>query len=185
MAYARSLSRFLRRQDGSLIVEGVIILPLLLWAVMAMFALWDVFRTQNVLQKATYTVSDVISRTKKDVALGPVDISGFYDLLNFLLPQAEELDMRITNITYDEDDDEYLVLWSCAPGDGMIPLTDATLAALRDRIPAMPNADTVTIVESRLHYETLFDIGLDPIDFEQFVVTRPRLAPVIVLSSCS
>lgn len=185
MAHARSLSRFLRRQDGSLIVEGVMVLPLLLWAVITMFALWDVFRTQNILQKATYTVSDVISRTKNEVALGPADISGFYDLLNFLLPQAEELDMRITNITYDEDDDEYLVLWSCAPGDGMAPLTDAGLAAMRNRIPAMPNADTVTIVETQLHYETPFDIGLGPLDFEQFVVTRPRLTPAIELSSCS
>lgn len=185
MARSRSLKRFLRRQDGSLMVEGVMILPLLLWALLAMFTYWDIFRTQNILQKATYTVSDVVSRTKKDVALTPADLTGFHDLLNFLVPRAEEAGLRITSVTYDVDEDEYLVLWSCAPGGGMTPLTDANLVALYDKIPTMPDADTVVIVESQLNYETFFDIGIDPIGFEQFVVTRPRVAPEIELSSCS
>ena len=56
------LTRFRRDERGSVIAEMVITLPMLIWAYMAMYVYWDAFRMINSVQKASYTISDMVSR---------------------------------------------------------------------------------------------------------------------------
>ena len=61
-ALSRQIRRFRDQEDGLVMTEFLIMLPLLIWTFMALFVYWDAFRTINQAQKATYSVSDVISR---------------------------------------------------------------------------------------------------------------------------
>lgn len=40
----RALRRFLFREDGTVIAETLIVLPVLLWAYIGLFVYWDCFR---------------------------------------------------------------------------------------------------------------------------------------------
>jgi Flp pilus assembly protein TadG len=62
---------FLRDEDGLILVEGLIMLPLIIWAMVAMFIYWDVFRTINVTQKASYGIADLLSRQRNDIRQPP------------------------------------------------------------------------------------------------------------------
>ncbi|MFZ1482823.1 MAG: pilus assembly protein, partial [Paracoccaceae bacterium] len=61
-ALTRQIRRFRDQEDGLVMTEFLIMLPLLVWTFMALFIYWDAFRTINQAQKAAYSVSDVISR---------------------------------------------------------------------------------------------------------------------------
>ena len=52
------LAAFGRDEAGTVVAEAVIILPLFIWAYIALFAYWDSFRSLNTVQKAAFTVSD-------------------------------------------------------------------------------------------------------------------------------
>ncbi len=194
MARFRELfSRYQRNEGGSVVVELVIILPLLFWVLVALYAFWDLYRSMNVLQKAAYTVSDTISRTQKDTPLASSDIKGYYDLMNFLIETDQEAVIRITEYTYDDEEDEYLVNWSCGMGGGLTPLTTENLATVREYLPVMPDSDINILFEARVPYKSAFNIGFYGYDFtrtgfdfsddkriidadmlKEFVITRPR-----------
>lgn len=56
------LKRFAQNLSGSVSVEAIIMLPILLWLVAAMAVFVDVFRTKSAMDKAAFTISDVLSR---------------------------------------------------------------------------------------------------------------------------
>lgn len=169
------LFRFLRREDGAVLIEGVIMLPMLLWTTFGLFVFWDAHKEINLVQKATYTVADAISRRQL-----PADcpyLEGMHDVMNYMLVGDEIARMRMTSVTYDLDNDKYVVLWSYSPDAGMAVLTTAALAAIRDRLPVMSDGDTVVLVETEKDYQPAFDVGLNDLTIRQFIFTRPRLAP--------
>lgn len=57
-----AIRRFARDERGSLLAELVIILPIGVFAYFALYVYWDAFRSMNIVQKASYTISDTISR---------------------------------------------------------------------------------------------------------------------------
>src|SRR6056297_933021 len=66
MTYARLKSFLLRFRDGvqgTITVEAVVIVPILFWALQATFEIFEMYRYKSVREKATYTVTDMISRT--------------------------------------------------------------------------------------------------------------------------
>jgi hypothetical protein len=194
----QAFDRFARDERGTVIVETVIVAPLLFWTVMAMFSYWDVYRSVNVIQKAAYTVSDVISRQRENDGVTATDLNGFRTLLNYLIDQDQQAVMRVTSLTYDDATDQYEVLWSCSPGGGMAVLTTAVVntGSFTTRLPIIADSDTRILAETQVDYVPVFDVGVpyygaaigqgvDRMTIGQFVVTRPRLAPRIDLASCA
>ncbi len=53
------------------------------------------------------------------------------------------------------------------------------LQAYKDRIPVMPNGDTVVLVETFMAYTPVFKVGLDPRWFQTFITTAPRFASCV------
>ena len=49
--FTSSLRRFREDQSGTLIAEAVIVLPMMLWAYLAMFVYWDAYRSINSAKK--------------------------------------------------------------------------------------------------------------------------------------
>lgn len=165
----RQIRRFRREEDGLVMAEFLIMLPLLVWTFMAMFVYWDVFRTINHSQKASFAISDLISRQSEiDIPF----VNGMKTVIEHLV-KAEGIELRISSVEWDEDDG-YRVLFSRSPGNTMPAHTDASITDLADRIPVMADNETVVIVETRTPYEPGFNVGITDQVFSQFVVTRPR-----------
>lgn len=189
-----SIRRFLRDERGGILIEFLFMLPLMIWAWIALTVFWDVFRTINTAQKAAYSISDLISR--QEANLTPSFIDGMQDVFDFLMiNNGESVGIRITSIYYDAEDDEHELIFSVSPGNKLNPLSDADLVRLSDQIPLMGDTDSVVIVETYVEYTFPFqipfiDAGVIIFDenagpqrqvFGEFVVTRPRFKSYICL----
>jgi hypothetical protein len=178
------LRRFCRDQSGTLTAEAVIVMPILLWAYLALFVYWDAFKTVNTVQKAAYTVSDLISRetdTDKE-PLTPAYITGMRDLMQYLIADKQVVGLRVSSVTYSAVRKRIEVDWSVSP-DGVLPeLTNANIASVEANIPIMADGDHSIIFESEVPYYTSFNIGIGDTVIKQFVVTRPRFVNKICMS---
>lgn len=155
----RSLVQFLRDEEGSLVAQGVIVLPLLLWAFIGLFVYWDAFREMNTVQKAGYTLSDVLSR--QETGLSNAYVVGMKSLFDYLVGDPDKANaIRVTSITRN--------------AATMPALTTARLQRETARIPSMAPNDYALIVEVHSPYTPAFEIRLEAQNFTEFIVTRPR-----------
>ncbi|WP_299723623.1 TadE/TadG family type IV pilus assembly protein [uncultured Tateyamaria sp.] len=173
--------RSFRDEDrGSIAVETVLILPVLFWGYLSMFAIFDAYRQHSINQKAAYTIGDIISRETN-----PLDasyMSGTQQMLAYLTAnEVSDVAIRITSVTYDEDNDEYIKFWSEKKG-WMPALSNEAIQALREDLPIMPDNETVVVVETFVRYDPPFNTGLTNREIHNFVFTRPRYAPQVLFN---
>lgn len=172
---------FLRDQRGAMSVEAVLVLPALLWIFMAMFIYWDVFRSNNAHVKATYTISDMITREMNSIR--EADIPGLHSVYRFISATDDPTRMRITSVQYQQSDDTYRVLWSRTTNPSISPAhTNGSIAAFRGALPIIADADTLILVETWRDYVPSFNVGIDARTFNQFIVARPRFLSPIPIS---
>ncbi len=168
----RHTRRFLRDDKGSISVESVIILPVLLWIWLATFVFFDAYRANSVNLKAAYTIADALSREFAPV--NDIYIDNMRVMLGRLNEPNRVTDMRITQIGYDEDTDRYQKVWSEARGS-VQPYTDLQVRQLRNQLPIMPDREQITLVETWTEYDPLFgDFALEDFTMSTFIFTRPR-----------
>jgi len=180
------IRRFLKREDGGLSVETVLVFPLLLWAYAAMFIYWDAYKAQNVNLKATYTIADMISREALPITPGYID--GMNDVYQFLIRSNEGNDVRISIVEFNTDPADPTgtnaimnLRWSQATGS-YAPHSD--LSYLGTKIPALPVGGELIVVETRMTWSPPFNFSLEPVgldtrDMGNLVFTSPRFAPRI------
>lgn len=171
------LRRWLRDTQGALSVETIIVFPVLLGAFLALLVFFDAFRTQKVNVSASYTLSDLISRQVAPVT--PAYLEGLHDIYDHISRSNHATSLRVSSVYWNVIDEEYQVVWSYATRGGT-PLGNARLNEAVDRLPIIPRADTVILMEAQMHYTPPFAQGLTARTFSHFVVTRPRFAPQIV-----
>lgn len=179
MTEERNLKRFWQDESGVLLAEALIMLPLLIWAFLALFVYWDLFRTINTSQKAAYSISDLMSR---QAVVSPTFVDGMKNVLDFLTMGSAGTRMRITSIQYDQPNNRYLLLFSRSSSPTKMPAyTQASVQPLKTRVPNMSHLDSVIIVETEVDYIPGFNTGVmnvgtgvSPQTFQQFIVTRPR-----------
>lgn len=183
---------FLRDEDGLILAEGLIMMPLLVWAMVAMFIYWDVFRTINISQKAAYSVADLLSRQRTEIPL--TFANGLQNVLDFLTPGGHPVKMRITSFECKSSAGpvadqicngargDYRLLFSHSPGNKIATLTETDIQAWKGtKIPTMVHNESVFVVETQIDYKAQlpvallgFLIGVDDQSFGEFIVTRPR-----------
>ena len=184
----QSLRAFSRDDRGTLLVEFLFLLPMMIWGFIALVVYWDVFRTINVSQKAAYSIADLMSR---QVIVKQVFLDGMDDILTFLTPGASASRLRITSLRFDAGatsattDDQYVLVFSHSSSSSIPKYTQATIQPLKTMIPVLDNTESVVIVETWVDYAPDFDIGvlnmapgLDGQTFTQFIVTKPRTKEV-------
>lgn len=174
--------RFRRDDRGAVMTEAIVILPLLIWAYVALFVYWDAYRAQNTAVKASYTVADMVSRELNPVSCLYMD--GMKNVFDFLMDGDQATGLIITSVTWNEIDSRHEVLWSLARG-GPEPLTTETLQANLNKLPNMSDGDTVILVQTRVTYDPALQVGVPRYDFTQFIVTRPRRAASGISTSCT
>lgn len=172
------LKGFFRRENGSITIESMLILPMVLWSVFASYTFYDGYRQSSRNIKAAYAVADIISR--EDNALTQTYVSTLHDLLERMVSTRAPISMRVSYVIFDEDSGEsgtHEVGWSCVRGSVYPRLTTATAEFLEDALPAMPNNGKMIIVETTNTYVAPFNIGFgfENFDMRSFVFTHPRI----------
>lgn len=193
--YTRRFKDYLREEDGLILAEGLIMLPLIIWALVAMFIYWDVFRTINVTQKAAYSVADLLSRQRDTIPL--TFANGLQNIATFLTPGGHPVKMRITSFecispplasepgvtqACTDSRGSYRLLFSFSPGGKVTPLTQANIQGWKTtRVPIINNGESVFVVETSVEFKTQmktvlagFLVAVDDNTYGEFVVTRPR-----------
>jgi Flp pilus assembly protein TadG len=179
---AARLRAFADDKSGSVTIEAVIMLPILVWAYCALFTFFDAYRQTSINEKAAYTISDMISRETN-----PIDdnfLDGSFDMLNFLTRSSNERRMRVTVIRYDEDTHQRYVQWSETRG-AVSPLDTGDLGGWDDKLPVMVDEELLILVQTWTDYTAPFPIvGLNDQTMETFVFTRPRYAMQVCWDQC-
>lgn len=179
---------FLHDEDGLVLAEGLLMLPLVVWALVAMFIYWDVFRTINVTQKAAYGIADLLSRQRDTISTDFAN--GLQNVMDFLTPGGHPVKMRITSLECQgvngggctATDGTYRLLFSFSPGGKVPPLTQADIQAWKAvKIPVLNNQESVFVVETAVEFKAQlqtaiagFMVGVEDATYGQFIVTKPR-----------
>ncbi len=173
LGIGRRLRRWHGREDGSITIEAMLMLPLLIWCFIGTFVFYDAYRSQFTNSKASYTIGDILSRETGFVT--PEYMDSLYNLQRFLVGRSDPIRLRLTVIRYDEDNDTYNVVWSQNRGGGGT-LNSSGVNALRGFIPDMADGARAIIVQSSMSYSPIYEAGIGEMEFDDFVVTRPRWA---------
>lgn len=180
--------RFAADTGGSLTVEAVIMLPLLLTWFIATFVFFDIFRVNQLNEKAADAITDLI--TRYDPTADPVMridadfIEGMNAVFDQIVANGGRTTIRVTSVGFDGGDpdttadDRYFAYWSRSTDEGKKPqLTNAQVDALRDRLPILPSGGSQMLVETYIDYQVplLWGLGLPPVmEFSTFNTMRPR-----------
>ncbi len=188
MAFMTSLlhrtARFGRDEDASLSVEMVLILPLLIWAFLATFTFFDVYRAKTLSLKANYAISDLITRETNEINMQY--ILGAEKVYEFLTQSEDDSWLRVTQVHCIKEGAtngrKFVVTFSAAT-EGQTTYTNSTVMdALNPVLPMLAQGERAVVVETAMRYmppvrENLTGIG--PREFIDLVVTEPRFAPQI------
>lgn len=168
---------FARNEDGSIAVETVIILPMMFWAFLSMFSIFDAFRQYSINQKAAYTIGDMISR--ETVPIDNAYLNGAQDLFDYLTRSRHESALRVSLLKWDAVNEIFTREWSQSRG-WVIPLSDSNVTGWIDRLPIMRDNEFIVVVETWSKYDPPFNTGLEDREIRNFVFTRPRYAPRVL-----
>ena len=181
-----SLRSFGRSEEGTVKIEFIIVFPLILAWIMGSFVFFDAYKTYSRASKATFAVSDIVSR---QTSMDLTTLLALHDIMDALVPWSDNNKwIRITSLEYvkvsgndgcyEEDTDavcEYRVLWSHASGTpDTLSNADLTQDVL-DILPDIAENDTVILTETHVPYEPLLDtFGLGGMAWSNQQATRPR-----------
>ncbi|UWR14219.1 TadE/TadG family type IV pilus assembly protein [Sulfitobacter sp. M368] len=173
---------FMRREDGVIALEAMIILPAMFWAFLTMFSIFHSFRTHGLTQRAAYSLGDAISR--ETVPIDGEYLTGLHQLFEYLSNSQGDSTIRVTSILYDQSEDRYYRDWSQTRGGGALPLSNSDVENWHNVLPVMPDRERVIVVETFTTYEAPFRTGLEEREIRNFVFTRPRYAPRVCWETC-
>jgi Flp pilus assembly protein TadG len=172
------IRRFLRDDDGGLSVETVLVFPMLAWAYAATFTFFDAFRMEATNTKASYTISDMLTRVTEEIDQEYVD--GLFEIYQYLVGRShEDMYLRITTVGWDADAGEYRVVWSRGANTNYRH-TSATINDQADKIPEIAPGDTLILVETYMPFRPRFNVGLGDLGFMNIVPSSPRFAPQLL-----
>lgn len=174
-----ALTGFRRQENGTLSAEVVLALPVFIWCIFGMYTYWDAFRSLNTTQKASFTISDLITREMEPVTT--TYLNGLHDVLQYMVSDKLPVQLRVTSVTFSGPRNRFEVEWSRSPNGEMPQLTTTSLQALAPKIPMLADGDSIILVETRAEFTPFFDLYLTDDEFEQFIVTKPRFVPRICL----
>ena len=188
---AQRLLDFFRREDATLSIEAVLVLPFLLWAFAAMYAFFDVYRARSLAMKGNYAVADLLSRETNSIDMAY--LNGTEGVYTYLTQGGDSAWIRVTPIRCKKfcDDEDNRVLrrdWSRAT-DGKHRLTNGEVNDdYRDVVPMIAKGDRVIMVETFLEYSPPINpvlTGVTARELRDLTITRPRFAPQLCWGNMS
>lgn len=177
-----ALAGFGRREDGTIAIEAMIIMPMMFWTFLSVFSIFETFRNYSIHQKAAFTIGDSISRET-----APIDtayIEGSLQLYEYLSRSQGKSALRVTSLVYDAAGDRFFRDWSKTAGS-VVELTNEDVRDWGTKLPVMPDNERVMLVETWSEYDPPFATGLEQREIKNFVFTRPRFAPRVCWEQCN
>ncbi len=172
--------RFRDDERGSMAIELLLVVPILLWVFLSTFVYFDVYRVETNSVRATITLAEMFSRE------GVVDntfIDNAQEVLRELTFEEDDPDLRVT-VYRQRADGQFRTVWSRNRGMDGGNLTNAHINAIGQsgRLPPMDEFDHAVFIETRTEYDAPFNIGLGPfvvtnledLTFTNDMVIRPR-----------
>jgi hypothetical protein len=167
------LRNFLRDDRGSITIEAMLMMPILVWCYLGVFVFFDGYRAQAINEKTSYTLGDTLSRETGYVT--PAYVDSLFQLTRVMVQRTTGVRMRISVIRYNQADDSYRVVWTQVRG-GAIALTNTMLNSMEDAIPELPNNEKIILTETWVDYEPDYEVGMDEFTFYNIVPTDIRFA---------
>lgn len=170
------ICRFLRRRDGSATVE-VLFAVVILNIFMAGFLLWwGAYNSHAIVDRATYTVSDLITRQRGTV-LQRSFLDGLERTAEFLIDSDQDAALRFTQVTMvagatSTDPPTLRIDWSYSPC-GMMSGAVAGAGFDTASLPAMAVGASMIVTEMRVPYVSTFDL-IPSMTFERRAVALYR-----------
>lgn len=177
----RRVKDFVCGTEGTVTIESLFALPLLVLWYVASLVFFDGFHFLNIQEKAAYTISDLISREQETAEIDQAYIDGMNDVFDYLVNYEGNTWIRVTSVTYDstQTTNKYRLEWSGATNGQTAYVTHAELntTVMQTRLPTTIGADeSVILVETSMVYNPPFNVGLAQQTFGSFIFTPPRFA---------
>lgn len=171
-------SRFARDTRGSIVIDSFTAILLLSLGASAFFAFWEAYQVQNRVQKATYTISDLISR-QRGTTLTRTFLDGMEQTAEFLMHDDQNAIMRISQVRRTSgvatDTAGLTVDWSYSPCGAKVAITTATINTIRNKLPLIDLGAALVVVEFEADYNAGMDeIGFGAMTFRGFLSSLPR-----------
>jgi Flp pilus assembly protein TadG len=159
------LDRFRRDPSGASIVEFALLLPVLLGLLLGTVTLFDLFRNFQSVEKATFTVGDMMSR---NTVMTRTTLNAMLTLMRQMVPTAADGGLRVSSIS--RSNGQFVFNWTETAGTS-IPTTAPTT----DMLPDIAEGDSILLTESFVpHRAFVGTLGFDAITFSGQAATRPR-----------
>lgn len=170
-------------EQGSMSIELLLVVPILVWVFLSTFVYFDVFRVETNSVRATIAIAEMFSR--EDTVDAEFMVSA-RRVLRELTYEENNPDVRITVYEYDPSisnvNRRFRVVWSEGRGFGSRSTNSLRSLARDGRLPIMEPVDHAIYIETRTQYDAPFNIGLGPFTvtnledrvFRQDMVIRPR-----------
>jgi hypothetical protein len=175
----RLLARFKSDNTGVMTLEFMILLPVLLMWFAGMFVFFDAFHKWMKSLKASYTVSDLLSRqlVVDDTFIFALD--SIFDKIS----QSKSNDgswLRVSQVRMIDDSLE--LLWTTPTyKDGTTELKTFSIESIRDDIPGIVNNEYVIVVQSYRPFNPVFDwVGISATTFSNTIVSPLRFTTELV-----
>lgn len=202
--------RLARSERGSISIETLIILPILVWALLATVVFFDGFRTRNQTQLAAQVVADLL--TRESGMFTKERLEGMNDIFDFIADVRVPTRLRISSVSWASAEQRNVLQWSygtrglaplpfetfedlqnndharlvgrfaSAAGAGfMTGANQAPATWLADRIPPAMPGEALIMVESFAIWSPFANVGIGQMRFSPVIVARPRFSPFIHL----
>lgn len=170
-------------EQGSMSIELLLVVPILVWVFLSTFVYFDVFRVETNSIRATIAIAEMFSR---EDTVDAEFMQSARSVLRELTYEENNPDVRITVYEYDPSitnaNRRFRVVWSEGRGFGSRSTNSLRSLARDGRLPVMEAVDHAIYIETRTQYDAPFNIGLGPFtvtdlddrQFRQDLVVRPR-----------
>lgn len=180
------LRRFRRDQDGSIAVEFMFTVPILIWILIAPLQYFDAYRSEAKSNKAALALADMFSRETGYITHNY--LNGANRLLKNLTLTETNPSYRVTVFTWNQNTKKYVVRWSRRRGEDLsAPLTTSELRQVAHRLPVLAHQERAILLETKTDYIPKYGngfgimegTGLNSLTMSTFLVTEPRFAPTL------
>lgn len=147
-------------------VEFALLLPVFLTLLLGSVTVFDLFRTAQSVEKATFTVGDMLSR---QTAISESTLQSMLIFLDNVVNNNGTALVRVSSITNEHGALE--IDWSESAGDLTIDIPSVSLASIPDIAPG----DSVIYTEAFFLHQAFVPVfGLDYITYQRDSAHRPR-----------
>ena len=172
------LSRFKSDISGVATLEFMLLMPALFMWFAGTFVFFDAFHKWMKSLKATYTVSDLITRqtTTSDAFIGAMD--GIFDSIS-QSRDAGDTWLRVSQVRY--RDGVLELIWSTNTySNSDVELVPITIGELEEHIPTLVNDEYVIVTQTYNRYNPLFDwVGIAETTFYNAIAAPLRFSATL------